>query len=160
MRRRTLIVVVLVLALLLILGTFVARFRLSALEEPSTIETRLATAAKRWFVSRGARGVSLPVVLNEAQSVERGAATYGVSCSFCHGIGGRRPIDVGLWMYPRSPELGASAVGQWTDAELFWIIKNGIRLTGMPGFAQIHSDEEIADLVRYVRSQADQASEE
>ncbi len=43
-------------------------------------------------------------------------------------------------------------VQQWSDAELFWIIKNGIRLSGMPGFGKIHSDVEIWHLVQYIRS--------
>ena len=55
-------------------------------------------------------------------------------------------------MSPRAPDLSTSLVRQWTDTELFWIIKNGIRMTGMPGFDRIHSDEEIVDLVWYVRS--------
>ena len=55
-------------------------------------------------------------------------------------------------MSPRAPDLGPSLLGEWTDAEFFWIVKNGIRMTGMPGFEEIHSDEEIADLVRYLRS--------
>ena len=55
-------------------------------------------------------------------------------------------------MSPRAPELDRSLLGEWTDAELFWIIKNGIRMTGMPGFDEIHSDDEIGDLVRYLRS--------
>lgn len=54
-------------------------------------------------------------------------------------------------MYPRAPDLGSAGVQQWSDPELFWIIKYGIRLTGMPGFAKIHSDEEIWYLVHYVR---------
>jgi mono/diheme cytochrome c family protein len=39
-----------------------------------------------------------------------------------------------------------------SDRELFWVIKNGIRLSGMPGFAKIESDEQIWELTYYVRS--------
>ncbi len=159
MRRRILIFAVPVLLLLVFFALFATRFHLSALEEPSSAETYIASAAKRWFVGRGARNVDLPVVVDEAESVARGGGIYGASCSFCHGIGGRRPIDVGLWMSPRAPDLSASLVRRWTDAELFWIIKNGIRMTGMPGFDEIHSDQETVDVLRYLRS-LDQSSEE
>ena len=152
MRRRIFIFAVPVLLLLVLLALVATRFRLSALEEPGSAETYIASAAKHWFVGRGARSVELPVVVDEAESVARGGGIYGASCSFCHGIEGRRPIDVGLWMSPRAPDLSASLVRQWTDAELFWIIRNGIRMTGMPGFDQMHSDEETVDLVRYLRS--------
>jgi len=55
-------------------------------------------------------------------------------------------------MYPRVLDLGAPEVQRMTDRELFWIIKNGIRLSGMPGFAKILSDEQIWQATSYVRS--------
>jgi len=81
-----------------------------------------------------------------------GKDLYMLRCASCHGFDGRTPTDVGRGMYPRTPDLGSPAVQQWSDAELFWIIKHGIRLTGMPGFGKIHSDEEIWHLVHYIRS--------
>jgi len=77
---------------------------------------------------------------------------FGGRCASCHGLDGRTPTEVGQWMYPRAPDVGSPAVQQWSDAELFWIIKHGIRLTGMPGFGHIHSDDQVWHLVRYVRS--------
>ena len=77
---------------------------------------------------------------------------FGGRCASCHGLDGRTPTDVGQWMYPRAPDVGSPAVQQWSDAELFWIIKHGIQLTGMPGFGHIHSDDQVWHLVRYVRS--------
>jgi len=59
---------------------------------------------------------------------------------------------LGRSFYPRVPDLSSAQVQAYSDAELFWIIKNGIHLSGMPGFGNIHSDEEIWDLVSYVRS--------
>lgn len=55
-------------------------------------------------------------------------------------------------MYPRASDLGSAGVQQWSDAELFWIIQNGIRLTGMPGFGKSLSDDQIWPLVDYIRS--------
>ena len=78
--------------------------------------------------------------------------TFGGSCATCHGYDGRTPTDIGRSQYPPSPDLGSPAVQKWSDAELFWIIQHGIRLSGMPGFGRIHSDEEIWSLVRFVRS--------
>jgi mono/diheme cytochrome c family protein len=50
-------------------------------------------------------------------------------------------------------------VQEWPDRKLFWIIKNGIRLTGMPGFGKLHSDKDIWSLVRYVRGLGAQPQE-
>jgi mono/diheme cytochrome c family protein len=55
-------------------------------------------------------------------------------------------------MYPRASDLTAPMVRQYSDSELFWIVKNGIRLSGMPAFAKVESDENIWNLVRYVRT--------
>lgn len=55
-------------------------------------------------------------------------------------------------MYPPAVDLGGADVQAWSDAEMFWIIKNGIRLTGMPGFGRALSDEEIWPLVHYIRT--------
>lgn len=128
------------------------QFNLSALKEPGQVETYVATKAKRWIVSRNAGGPLPPGPANDAASLANGRMLYTGSCANCHGLDGRTPTDIGRWMYPRSPNLGSPAVQQWSDAELFWIIKHGVRLSGMPGFGKIHSDEQIRHLVHYVRT--------
>lgn len=60
-------------------------------------------------------------------------------------------------MYPRVPSLASSQVQQYSDAELFWIIRNGNRYTGMGAFGKSLSDDQIWDLVRYMRSLRDAA---
>ncbi len=128
------------------------QFNLSALNEPGRVETYLATEAKRWIVGRSARDPLPPAPRNDAVSLANGRMLYTGSCANCHGLDGRTPTDIGRWMYPRSPNFGSPAVQQWSDAELFWIIKHGVRLSGMPGFGKIHSDEQIRHLVHYVRT--------
>lgn len=151
-RRVTL--VVLVIVVLLVLGAAVAlsQFSLSALSEPGPAETYLVTSAKRYLVSRSAGGLTPARVENPALSLASGQMTFGGSCATCHGFDGRTPTAIGRAQYPPAPDLGSPRVQDWSDAELFWIIKNGIRFSGMPGFGRIHSDEDIWNLVRYVRS--------
>jgi hypothetical protein len=54
-------------------------------------------------------------------------------------------------MYPRAADLTTGDAQSYTDQELFWIIKNGIRLSGMPAFGKVEPDEHIWDLVLYIR---------
>lgn len=70
----------------------------------------------------------------------------------CHGMDGRRATDAGRWMYPRAADLTSKGVQSYSDRELFWIIKNGMRWSGMPAFAKVESDEHIWDLVLYLRT--------
>lgn len=153
------------LSIVLLLGAvgvwlFLSSVSLSALEKPGKFETAVALRAKRWFVSRAASGLQAPT--ETQQSVSIGGMQFRARCATCHGTEGRTPTELGLAMYPPAPDLGRAEVQAWADTELFWITKNGIRLTGMPGFGHVLSDEEIWPLVHYIRSlrerpKADQA---
>lgn len=154
MKRRGLILSLIVIALLLGgLLLFAFTFTLSALETPGETETWLATKAKRWLVARGVKLEPPPLAPAWShETVSAGEMTYGMSCAFCHGKDGRTPLQLGLSMYPPVPGLGSPDVQAYTDAELFWIVKHGVRHSGMPGFGRIHSDDDIWRLVHYVRS--------
>ena len=145
---------ILVLVLLLATGglLFAARFDLSAVPDPGGFEARIATMGKHWIISRSAREHPIAEPSGNPTSVDSGGMTFNGDCAFCHGQDGTTPTDVGQAMYPRVPSLASSEVQQWSDAELFWIIKNGNRFTGMGAFGKTLSDGEIWDLVRYVRS--------
>ncbi len=80
---------------------------------------------------------------------EEGVADYRRYCVQCHGAPGVEPSPVGLGMRPRPPDLSLAAI-RWSSGELFWIIKNGLRRTGMPAWKETLSDEEIQRLVAFV----------
>jgi len=125
---------------------------LRALDEPGRGETYLATLAKRVLARRAARHISRSQPANFSQSVMIGEMQSRARCASCHGLDGRTASDIGSAMYPRASDLGSREVQTWSDAELFWIIQNGIRLTGMPGFGKSLSDQQIWPLVDYVRT--------
>ncbi len=128
-----------------------SRVSLSALEEPGEFETWAATRAKQWLIGRDAKRTAA-VVPAGPQAAAIGGMRFIGQCAACHGIDGRTPTEIGRGLYPRAVDLGAPAVQSWSDEELFWIIKNGVRMTGMPGFGAALADEEIGALVAYVRT--------
>jgi mono/diheme cytochrome c family protein len=71
-------------------------------------------------------------------------------CVECHGAPGFDRGELGQGMNPRPPRLEEEA-HEWSDAELFWITKHGIRLAGMPAFGPTHSDQEIWGIVGFMR---------
>jgi mono/diheme cytochrome c family protein len=152
MGKRILKLVVIVLLLLTVVFVAASQIDLSALPEPGARETSLATSAKRWLIGRAAHGSVGAPTAADASSADNGSTLYGMDCDDCHGKDGRHPTETGRWMYPRVPDLGSPSVQGWSDAELFWIIKNGVKFSGMPGFAKMQTDKEIWDLVHYVRS--------
>jgi mono/diheme cytochrome c family protein len=139
-----LVVVLIVIALM--------RFNLTALREPVPAETRLANLAKRYFIYRASRHGIPRRPEDTKASIERGGSHYGLDCSVCHADDGRSQRPLGLWMYPRASDLTSKQVQSYSDQELFWIIQNGIRFTGMPSFGNVETPDHVWDLVNYVRT--------
>jgi len=131
-----------------------AQIRLDALQEPGRVETALATRAKHILIRRSSRHGIPPAPTDLQTSIEKGDKLYGTDCGGCHGLDGNKLTDAGRWMYPRAARLASHEVEQYSDRELFWIVKNGIRLSGMPAFGKVESDEHIWNLVHYVRTLA------
>ena len=141
-----------VCALVLVAVFAASRFTLSALPEPGRAETFLATKAKRYLVWRSSGdGVPTPP-LDRVAGVKEGEKLFGMECAACHGLSGRNPTDAGRWMYPRAADLTAPGVQSYSDQEVFWVVKNGIRWSGMPAFGSVEPDDHIWDLVFYVRA--------
>ena len=134
-----------------LIGIGLMHFSLSALEEPGLLETRIATLAKHGFIRLASRRGNLPPPVYTSES-ESGSTHYGLDCSICHGVDGRSQTSSGRWMYPRAADLTSRRVQSYSDRELFWIINNGIRFTGMPGFGKVETPDNIWGLVKYLRA--------
>ena len=151
--RKWLICLLILLCLILVAGAiFVSRFSISAIPDPGHFETRMATASLHAIVSRRALREVPAEPPASSTSVAMGGMTFGGECASCHGTSGDKPTDVGRSMYPRAPSLASREVQEWSDAEMFYIIRNGVRYTGMPGFGKTMADDQIWTLVYYVRS--------
>jgi mono/diheme cytochrome c family protein len=80
----------------------------------------------------------------------KGFREYDEMCVFCHAAPGKERSSVSKGMRPQPPLL-ANAAKDWTNSQLFWIVRNGVRMTGMPAFGVTHSDEQIWNIVGFVR---------
>ena len=137
-------------ALVVMVG--VTQVKLDALQEPGHLETVLATQLKRALIGWDSREGIPPPPTDLQASIEEGDKLFGTECAACHGLDGHTPTDAGRWMYPRAADLTSPKVQRYSDRELFWIVKNGIRFSGMPAFGNVESDEHIWNLVHYVRT--------
>jgi mono/diheme cytochrome c family protein len=106
----------------------------------------LATNMER-SVMNHARGIKAPAQLTDEQA-RQGFRIYKETCVYCHGAPGKDAGAKGL--NPEPPYL-PDTVGRWTNAQLFWIIKNGIKMTGMASYGAVHNDDEIWALVAFVQ---------
>jgi hypothetical protein len=113
----------------------------------------------RESVKEHAKDIQIPsgVNLKDSVLIERAAKPYDEMCRMCHGAPGIEPVEW-LAMNPEPPDLAKEATN-WSDAELYWIIKHGVKMTGMPAFGPSHSDTELWDLTGFVRNLADMSPE-
>lgn len=148
--------VVLVVFAVAILGasvTFASMIRrgFSALDEPSRMEATMARAMRGWAVPSDLRDAKNPVALTP-EVLADGRAHFADHCAGCHGNDGKS-AGFGKQMYPKAPDMTLAATQSLSDGELFSIIENGIRLTGMPGFGNGTAESAYGSwgLVHFIR---------
>ncbi len=112
-------------------------------------------------VQRAARDISLPADLNSPRRLLAGGADYNQMCAQCHLKPGSQKTDMSLGLYPAPPSLVTSVSPAYvpsgqTEADYamrrqFWIIKHGIKASGMPAWGPTHSDERIWNMVAFLQ---------
>lgn len=153
MRTRAKVLYVIAVCLLVgfvYLAIAVARHGFSAKEKPSRLEGFLARHARKIATPAGARGLKNPYPVTP-ESLRAARAHWVDHCASCHGLDGRGKTTLGLNLYPKAPDLRDAATQGLSDGELYYIINNGIRFTGMPAWGSTHSREEMWQLVSFVR---------
>jgi mono/diheme cytochrome c family protein len=129
--------------------TYTGAYNVAANVPDSAVAKWLLSTNMKQSVAGQAQSVSAPPRLTEEQARE-GARLYKDTCVYCHGAPGKDPGSIGKGLNPQAVYL-PDAVKRWNDAELFWIIRNGIKMTGMASYGAAHSNEEIWALVAFVR---------
>jgi len=131
---------------------------------PSAVETWIARTVRGFAIPADQKARRIPAGAS-ADSLWLGMEHYARYCALCHannGSGERTPLGGGL--YPKPPDLRADATQRLTDGELFYIIDNGVRFTGMPAFGTGQStpagDKQLWELVQFVRRLPDLTSDE
>ena len=109
----------------------------------------LLTFVMRNSVKTHALGIEVPP-LDNADLVTLGAAHFHSGCAYCHGAPGTPISPIARAMLPPPPDL-ATNMRPWRDRELFWIINNGIKYTGMPAWSVQQRDDEVWALAAFLR---------
>jgi mono/diheme cytochrome c family protein len=108
----------------------------------------LLSITSRASIERHARDIEAPD-LNIETLVLAGVNDFDSMCSACHGAPGKKPEALGKGLYPLPPDLAKSAT-YMTPEELYWVTRNGIKLTGMPAWGSTHQDEELWPVVAFM----------
>jgi mono/diheme cytochrome c family protein len=129
---------------------FTGSFDVSASRPPGVLEKRVAGFALDHSVARRAPKGDNPQG-KDPEALRTGMAHYKEMCVFCHGAPGVDASEAGEGLNPPAPDLTGNKTQKRSDGELFWILQNGIRMTGMPAFGGTHKDEELWKLVAFLR---------
>ena len=100
-------------------------------------------------VAARARDIVVPTDLDDSSRISKGAGQYAEMCSGCHLAPGMKRTEISRGLYPRAPELRRQT--DLTPAEQFWIVKHGVKMSGMPAWGVTHDDELLWDVVAFVR---------
>lgn len=124
----------------------------SARDEPTALEAFVARRLRDFSVPREHRAASNPVTPSPAM-LARAREHFADHCASCHGNDGRGQTTLGRNLYPKAPDMVQPQTQSLSDGQLFWIIKNGVRLTGMPAWGEDtpEDDAKTWELVHFVR---------
>jgi mono/diheme cytochrome c family protein len=154
--KKVLLGAVLILAILLLAAlaiTWLGLMPVSADGPHSNLEARIMPAVLHASIVRHASGETNPVSLNE-DNLKAAVGTYKAMCARCHSTTEGKASTYGQSFYPPAPQL-PKGMAEYTDAQLFWVIKHGIRNTGMPAWGSMLSDEEVWQIVSLLKNSQD-----
>jgi len=151
MRALGILFLVLLIVTLIALGFLITR-GLSTRGEPTVAEVAIARTVRHLATPMAMRKALNPIPLSDAVLAD-GRAHWADHCAGCHGNDGSGQTEIGRNLYPKAPDMRQPRTQNLTDGELFSIIKNGVRLTGMPawGDASGRDDADNWKLVHFIR---------
>lgn len=126
-------------------------------KDPALVRWVLNTTRENAVKSRAA-SIDVPPMKGPKQ-VEEGFRSFREMCASCHTPPDAEVSPVTKGLNPEPPDL-AKRAKRMTAAELFWVIKNGIRMTGMPAWGPTHEDDEIWNIVAFVKALPDMSGDD
>jgi predicted CXXCH cytochrome family protein len=154
MRRWIVAILVFVALLAVVYGVTIIRRGFSAADQPSDLERVMARAVRNIGIPSRTRNEKNPLSATPGILAES-REDFANRCANCHGDNGTGPSNIGQNLYPKAPDLRKPATQHLTDGQIHYIIKNGVRLTGMPAWGNPHIEQDDTDawkLVLFVRS--------
>jgi len=154
--RRVLIASALLIAAVAVRGiavfAWIGSRGISARAVPGRIETAVVRTMRRLAIPRNDRNRVNPIKATP-DIIAKGMAHYADHCAACHANDGSGETELGLGLYPKPSDLRQSTTQSLTDGELFYVIENGVRLTGMPAWSTATKEGETASwhLVHFIR---------
>jgi mono/diheme cytochrome c family protein len=111
---------------------------------------RIFETVKDCSIDRRVQPAPKAPALDDPQLVRTGLIHFTEMCVTCHGAPGVPKSEIGMGLNPDAPDLAREG-GEQSPARLFWVLKNGIKMTGMPSFGMTHTDEQLWAIVALLK---------
>jgi mono/diheme cytochrome c family protein len=154
----TFIAVILIEIIVIIIGAYSGIPDVSAIKPKGRIIRWFLNTTKDHSIHSRAASISVPT-LSDSSLLLTGFEHYNEMCVTCHGAPGRTPDDLAKGLNPHAPNL-AHSTKDLSPGEMFLMVKDGIKMTGMPGFGPTHSDSAIWAMVAFLQRLQTLTSEE
>jgi mono/diheme cytochrome c family protein len=122
----------------------------SARSQPTLLEAKVAECARALAMPRSAKTLKNPIQ-NSAEVLAESRAHFADHCAVCHGNNGSGKTIFGAGLYPKPPDMRAEDTQSMSDGEIFYVIENGVRLSGMPAFGGQDTADGSWKLVDFIR---------
>jgi mono/diheme cytochrome c family protein len=139
---------VILLLMTILLVVYSGTYNVAATSSDSQVVRWVLSTTKERSVRNRASTIATPPLSDEAQ-ILNGFRHYQEMCVQCHGAPGISRSELSKGLNPEPPEL-ATKMKKWSPAELYWIIKNGIKMSGMPAWGLSHSDDDLWTVVAFL----------
>ena len=132
-------------------------YNVAADEEHTGLVYRLLEVTRERSIASRASDIVVPD-LSDPERIKRGAGNYDAMCASCHLTPSAQDTELSRGLYPQPPNL--AKVENLDGARAFWVIKHGIKTTGMPAWGRSMEDEYIWDMVAFVRKLPEMSADE
>jgi len=129
---------------------FSGAYNVSATEKHWDITTKIMEIARDRSVHAASHGIVVPD-LDDEEMIARGAKNYDSMCVQCHLAPGAQDTELHQALYPKPPIFHKKTdEHKHGSAETFWVIKHGLKMTGMPAWGEFHTDQQLWEMTAYL----------
>jgi hypothetical protein len=146
-------VLITIAGLFIVLGVFIwsGVYNMAAVKPHRVPVVWLIEQARNRSIAVHSKDIPASLLMDNPKVIAEGLECYHSMCRWCHGAPGFNRSEFALGLYPSPPPLGSGDVQGRRESELFWIVKNGLKMTGMPAFGPTHTDEQLWGTVALLR---------
>ncbi len=119
-------------------------------DKPGALETWAAHSSLRATLKREMPTTAVPIALNN-ENLIKGIHIYAANCAVCHGASDAKASNVATGLFQHAPQLAGDGVTDDPEGKIYWFVKHGVRLTGMPAFSGALSEEQIWQVVLFLK---------